>query len=218
MNQRLLLIDDDEIMANMLSSRLVKRGYEVDTSQNGELGLKMLSESDYDLVLLDSVMPIISGEEVLFKIRSQQEFRLLPVIMITSNDKDSEIVKLLNLGANDYLTKPLNIDILEARVKGQLALKNLFIEDLAAKELKAIKAMIATYNHEINNPLAAAMGFIEIEIEMDPENKRMPRVLRSLKKASEIIKQMRDLTEGNPQIIYEQYTSDTKTVKIKKAE
>lgn len=105
---RLLVVDDNEDNLDMLARRLKRRGYEVETADSGATALEALEQSKFDAVLLDVMMPVISGLEVLAKIRRTQSKSELPVLMATAKSDSEDVVEALRLGANDYVTKPLN--------------------------------------------------------------------------------------------------------------
>jgi phosphoserine phosphatase RsbU/P len=118
-----LIVDDNEGAAAALARGLEGRGYEVRTAANGAMALALLVERRFDLVLLDVVMPLIGGLEVLKLIRQSFSPATLPVIMTTANDETADIVQALGMGANDYVTKPLDFEVIVARMRTQLALK-----------------------------------------------------------------------------------------------
>jgi adenylate cyclase len=120
---RLLLVDDNESNRQMLSRRLGKSGYLVETAENGEAALAQLSTGGFDAVLLDIVMPGLGGLEVLERVRERWSASDLPVIMVTACDKAEDVVEALQRGANDYLTKPLDLPVVLARVETQLTLR-----------------------------------------------------------------------------------------------
>jgi sigma-B regulation protein RsbU (phosphoserine phosphatase) len=110
----------------MLSRRLERQGFEVETAADGESALRLISHSaarPFDLVLLDVMMPGLNGLDVLKALRSRWAPTELPVIMATAKDASQDIVEALELGANDYVTKPLDFPVVMARVKTQLSLK-----------------------------------------------------------------------------------------------
>ena len=119
----ILVVDDVEANRDVLSRRLERSGHVVKTSEDGETALKMLDEDSFDLVLLDIMMPGMSGLEVLTKIRESRSAEELPVIMATAKTESADIVGALKIGANDYVTKPLDFPVVKARVQTQLALK-----------------------------------------------------------------------------------------------
>ncbi|HEV3203653.1 MAG TPA: sigma-54 dependent transcriptional regulator [Gemmataceae bacterium] len=119
----LLVVDDDETNRDVLGHRLQRKGYSVTTVENGYEALELIRCRGFDLVLLDIMMPGISGLEVLKKIRQTRGLTDLPVVMATARDQSTDVVQALELGANDYVTKPYDIPVLLARVKTQLTLK-----------------------------------------------------------------------------------------------
>ncbi len=119
---RLLIVDDNEDNRDMLSRRLARRGYVVEVAVDGAEALARVAEQVYDLVVLDVMMPGIDGFEVLERIRRTRTVAELPVIMATARDRSDDIVRALELGANDYVTKPLDFAVVLARVRTQLAL------------------------------------------------------------------------------------------------
>ena len=119
----ILVVDDDEANRDLLLRWLEKRGHSVTTAAGGREALHLLEQSSFDLVLLDVMMPDISGLQVLLGIRERHGFSDLPVIMATARSESESIVAALALGANDHLTKPLDLHVVLARVRSQLALK-----------------------------------------------------------------------------------------------
>jgi len=118
----LLVVDDNAENRDMLSRRLQSHGFTIATAENGPEALRILEEKPFDLVLLDVVMPGMSGLEVLGDLRSRHAASDLPVIMATARDDSNDVVTALRLGANDYVTKPLDFPVVLARVATQLTL------------------------------------------------------------------------------------------------
>jgi DNA-binding response OmpR family regulator len=110
-----LAVDDQPQNLRLLDAVLSPRGYQVIQAASGEEALRILSESDIDLVLLDVVMPGIDGYEVCQQIRANERTAFLPVVMITASG-DQEKVRALEVGADDFVTKPFNTAELLARV------------------------------------------------------------------------------------------------------
>jgi CheY-like chemotaxis protein len=108
---RLLVVDDNEDNRDMLARRLRRRGYEVITADSGARALDLISSAhQFDAVLLDVMMPDITGLEVLAKLRTRFNKEQLPVVMATARSDSEDVVEALRLGANDYVTKPINLD------------------------------------------------------------------------------------------------------------
>jgi adenylate cyclase len=120
---RLLVVDDSELNRDMLSRRLGSRGFAVEVAEDGERGLASIEQQAFDLVLLDVMMPGLSGIDVLKRVRERWPESDLPVIMVTARDTTEDVVEALQLGANDYVTKPLDFPVVLARVETQLTLK-----------------------------------------------------------------------------------------------
>ena len=120
---RLLVVDDNELNRDMLSRRLGSRGFVVEVAEDGERALARVGQEAFDLVLLDVMMPGLSGIEVLERLRERWPESDLPVIMATARDTTEDVVEALRLGANDYVTKPLDFPVVLARVETQLSLK-----------------------------------------------------------------------------------------------
>ncbi len=119
----ILVVDDNELNRDLLSRRLIKRGFTVSLAEDGFSALDWLANHPCDLVLLDIMMPGMSGIEVLEKVRETRDGTELPIIMATAKDGSDDIVSALKLGANDYVTKPIDFPVVLARVNAQLALK-----------------------------------------------------------------------------------------------
>lgn len=118
MPERILIIEDEEKIARVLQLELEFEGYETGIAYTGSEGLILYREHQWDLILLDIMMPVMDGIEVLKRIRAT-EFST-PVILLTAKDELQDKVKGLDLGANDYITKPFAIEELLARVRGAL--------------------------------------------------------------------------------------------------
>ncbi len=115
--QKLLIVDDDEALLRALQLYLDRHGYSVIKAKKGSEGLRKLYQSHPDLVCLDVMMPGIDGWEVLKRIRDMTD---VPVIMLTARGAETERVKGLKLGADDYVSKPFSMRELEARVEAVL--------------------------------------------------------------------------------------------------
>jgi len=117
----ILLIEDNAIVCQMVTAVLTKEGFRVLIAETGDLGLELFFKESVDLVLLDLMLPNISGDEVLMRIRQKSP---VPVIIISAKDTDVEKAIRLSLGADDYLAKPFSMIELVARVKAVLRRSN----------------------------------------------------------------------------------------------
>lgn len=113
-NFKILLIEDEKQMAMFVEMELIHEGYKVNVVYDGREGLEKAQENEYDLILLDVMIPIINGIEVCKRIR---QYSSIPIIMLTAKSDISDKVIGLDVGANDYLTKPFAIEELLARIR-----------------------------------------------------------------------------------------------------
>jgi diguanylate cyclase (GGDEF)-like protein/PAS domain S-box-containing protein len=120
---RLLIVDDNEMNRDMLARRLARRGYVIGLAANAQDLLQRVKQDAVDLVLLDIEMPEISGLDALKTLREHYSPAELPIIMVTAKTQSEDIVKALDLGANDYLTKPIDFAVAVARIGTQLSHK-----------------------------------------------------------------------------------------------
>lgn len=129
-DKRILIIDDDVTLLKVLQITLEKEGYIVSTTTQGEEGLRLAYTEHPDLVVLDVMMPALDGWEVCRRLRQMSH---VPIIMLTARGSETDIVKGLGLGADDYLPKPFGVRELKARVESLLRRTEMASEQLAAK-------------------------------------------------------------------------------------
>ncbi|QGX03634.1 adenylate/guanylate cyclase domain-containing protein [Beggiatoa leptomitoformis] len=145
---RLLVVDDKESNRDLLSRRLDRQGFHVDIAVNGLQALQKVQEFRYDLVLLDIIMPEMNGFQVLGAIKSDPALRHLPVIMISALDEIDSVVHCIEMGAEDYLQKPFNQVILNAKISATLERKRLrdmeqaYVEQIQREQEKSEKLLL----------------------------------------------------------------------------
>jgi diguanylate cyclase (GGDEF)-like protein/PAS domain S-box-containing protein len=120
---RVLIVDDNEMNRDMLSRRLERKGYVVQEAENARCLVERIRKDPVDVVLLDVEMPEISGLDALQALRAHYAPIELPVIMVTAKDRSEDIVAALDLGANDYVTKPIDFPVAFARIQTQVSHK-----------------------------------------------------------------------------------------------
>lgn len=143
MNQEqasLLVVDDNEINRDMLSRRLGRSGYAVTAAECGVKAQTLIEQQQFDLVLLDIMMPGISGLDVLTWLRNRRDSSDIAVIMVTAKAESEDVVEALELGANDYVTKPIDFPVLLARIKAQLSRKS--IEDRLLQDYQNLELQV----------------------------------------------------------------------------
>ena len=156
---RLLVVDDIEENRDLLKRQLVRRGYEVVVADSGLTALAEIARGSFDLVLLDIMMPGMNGLETLERLRWIGDRGMLPVIMVSAKDQSEDIVLALELGASDYISKPIDFPVALARIETHLALKR---ADDAARNSEARSLFLKNMSHELRTPLNAIIGFSDI--------------------------------------------------------
>jgi CheY-like chemotaxis protein len=121
----LLVVDDNAINRDVLQRRVERQGHGVSVAENGRRALQMLAAQKFDLVLLDVIMPEMNGYQVLQAMKNDTALRDIPVIMISALDEMDSVVRAIEMGAEDYLTKPFNPVLLRARIGASLEKKRL---------------------------------------------------------------------------------------------
>jgi diguanylate cyclase (GGDEF)-like protein len=139
-SSRLLVVDDNPNNRNMLSRRLSRRGYAVEVAESGPEALEKINRAHYDLVLLDQMMPGMSGLDLLRLLRATHSQSELPVIMVTPGDNRQSMVDALGQGANDHVSKPIDLPVVAARIQAQLE------RSRADRDIKASDPLTQLYN------------------------------------------------------------------------
>ena len=152
---KILVVDDTPQNVKLLADLLTVKGYEVVTAASGAEALARIEAERPDLVLLDVVMPGMSGYEVCQRIRADAANGIMPVVMVTALDPSAERIKGLDAGADDFLTKPINLPELLARVRSLLRIKELY------DTVEAQSAQLAELNRTLEQRVADQVGQLE---------------------------------------------------------
>ena len=116
-NKKVLIVEDEKDIRNLLVFNLQKHNYEVDSTHDGEKALPLIRENKYDLILLDIMLPGINGFDLTRILKNDNSVSRIPIIMLTAKGEDEDIVRGLTIGADDYITKPFSIKVLIARIE-----------------------------------------------------------------------------------------------------
>src|SRR5579885_266489 len=176
---RLLIVDDNEMNRDMLARRLARKGYSIGIAEGAQELLDRVQQDEIDLVLLDIEMPEISGLDALKMLRETYSPIQLPIIMVTARNQSEDIVKALELGANDYLTKPIDFPVALARIGTQLSHKRAEEALRESEQRYALAAQgandglwdwnLATNSVYYSPRWKAMLGYQEAEIGENPE-------------------------------------------------
>jgi signal transduction histidine kinase len=166
-SDQVLIVDDLAENRDLLTRWLHLHGYRSQAVDNGAAGLALLRDRAFDLVLLDIMMPWMTGYEVLEAIKSDPTIRHVPVIVISALDDLDSVVRCIELGAEDYLFRPFNSVLLSARIKVSLEKKRL--RDLEQSAREAVEAanqakteFVSLVAHELKTPLTAIRGYTDL--------------------------------------------------------
>lgn len=187
---RLLVVDDDPNNRDILARRLRKAGFLVDTAPDGIEGLRRIEAGGFDLVILDVMMPGMTGLEVLERVRRSQTMSELPIILATALDSSKDAVEGLELGANDYVTKPLDFPVVIARIETHLAAHR------SAREVARLARQLEFRNtfirealgREVSDDLLVEMAERPDAVELAGETRRVSCVVADLKGTTELAK------------------------------
>lgn len=198
----LLVVDDNEMNRDVLSRHLERQGHRVLVAENGEQALEMLAAQTFDLMLLDIVMPEMNGYEVLQHVKQRGMLFDLPVIMISALDEMDSVVRCIEMGAEDFLTKPFNPILLKARISACLEKKRLremaveHLQDLVrmSEEMAKDKAdFLRIMAHELKSPVSAAKMMADLLACYPGEN---PKIADISRKISARMDQLLDLIKA----------------------
>lgn len=216
--KKILVIDDLPENVFMLQDRLEHEGYEVITAYNGLTGIEKAFSELPDLILLDVMMPDITGIEVCRKLVNDPATKDIPIILVTAKSGADDTKEGLEAGAFDYIKKPFNRIELLARVKSALKLSEAHKLLLEAEKRDTFMATVVTANHKIKQPLtllSLSSTAIKRELEKDEISKdlilkRMNYIDIAIKEITDILNQLNEIRTP----ILSKYTSNIKMVKL----
>jgi adenylate cyclase len=165
-SSRILVVDDNAANRDVLARRLTREGHQVETASSGAAALELVGAQEYDLVLLDLIMPEMSGFEVLRRLKAAAHTSDVPVIVISALDEIDSVVRCIESGAEDYLTKPFNPILLRARIGASLEKKMLrdrekkFIVDLEQEKRRSETLLLNILPQGIVNRMRAGESVI----------------------------------------------------------
>ncbi|MBF0571433.1 MAG: response regulator [Candidatus Omnitrophica bacterium] len=211
---KILVVDDKKTNRELLSMLLLQadEGYKVVQADSGRAALDAVEREKPDIILLDVIMPDIDGFEVCQRLKKHEKHQSIPILFITAMNKPEDMVKCFSVGAADYISKPINPEEVKTRVKAHLRIKRAEEEKIQITNLETVKNMVVTYNHNMNQPLMAAITYLEILLSQnDPKDKKhltLSKIKNELSKVTAILKKIDALQQlkrvdyvGNTQMI-----------------
>lgn len=178
---RILIVDDEPINFDVIESILSEKEFVLHYASSGEKAIAALPGMDPDLILLDVMMPGLDGLETCRRIKSQSQWKLLPIIMVTALDGEENLARCLNAGADDYISKPVRSLELQARIKSLLRIKQqqdrieefaLFQRDtihFLGESLKELRGgLVSMFPHELNTPLNGIINGLQL-LQLEPD-------------------------------------------------
>lgn len=215
--ERILIVEDEEDTCYILERLLSKNGYEVATASNGEEALKIIDEYQPKVIVADWTMPVMDGIELCNTLKNQEKYKLIYYIILTARVAVSDKVKGLDIGADDFLVKPVENEELLARIRSGVRIYNLQQELRLIEHSKAIVEMACTLGHKINNPLSSLIFSIQ-NLESEISNNEDGEVNEDLEIIHQSVERIKKLTDElikleKPE--FESYTDDKKMLKLK---
>lgn len=191
---RILIVDDTVDTVELLRKRLRSEGYETSEAYDGEECLRQVDANNPDLIVLDVMMPKMDGFEVCQRLKSDENTRYIPVLMLTAKSEVADKIKGLDIGADDYIAKPFDYKELSARVRSLLKIKAAHEKLTAEEKSEALDQMLDEVAHEVRNPLVSIGGFARRVYDNLPEGnlnkKYMEMILEDVVKLENMVKQL----------------------------
>lgn len=216
--KKILVIDDYPDNVFLIQDRLEKAGYEVVTAYDGTAGLNKAYDENPDLILLDVMMPDISGFEVCKRLAADQRTKLIPIILLTALIDSDNVKEGLDAGAFDYIKKPFNKAELLSRIKSALRFSEANKVYLEVEKIKLFSATIVTANHEIKQPLTLiniCLSAIKREIKKEEiSRENIESRLSYIEKATSDIIAILDKLSSIKKPVVTDYVNDLKMIDI----
>jgi two-component system, sensor histidine kinase and response regulator len=198
MKKKILIVDDNPDNVELLRRRLNSQGYDTAAAFDGEEALQAIPRESPDLLILDVMMPKMDGYEVLRRLKQDEEYRNLPVILLTAKKEIPDKLKGLDIGADDYITKPFNPQELVARVRSLLTLREEQERKSQDERLTALDQMVEGVAHEIRNPVTAIGGFARRLYDRLPDGSQEKHyaevIVNESKRLEQMVKQIVEAT------------------------
>lgn len=194
----ILAVDNSQVALNFIRAAFSHEGYSVALAASAAEAIKALDTVRPDVILLDLEMPEMSGLELCRRLKSDNMYRITPIIVLTARSDTEHLLEAINAGADDFIPKGTDLPILKAKVAAMVRLRKVHEELGQLRRVEGIRQIVATYNHEFNNPLTIVIGNLSCLRTgvTDAENlKRVERAYDASLRMSEIVKKIRQLRD-----------------------
>jgi len=214
MSANILVVEDSITQAVVIRHILEAHEFHVRIAQNGQDALVMVEKQPPDVILLDIVMPGMNGYELLERLRENDAYATIQIIMLTAKDNIESITKALDSGADDYIRKGCDPEEIVARVSASLRVKRLYEKLIKAERLAAIGQLAVTMNHTINNILTGIIGTCQLmDLTSDVPDKIKKRFQLIRQQGMRIVDTVRKITELKDTPV-KQYLDDIQMIDI----
>ena len=194
---KILIVDDAVDTVELLKKRLRFEGYDTAEAYDGEEALKRVAEYDPDLIILDVLMPKLDGYEVCQRLKSDENTKYIPILMLTAKSGTEDKVKGLDIGADHYLAKPFDYKEVSARVRSLVATKAAREKLVEEEKSEALEQMMEEVAHEIRNPLTSIGGFARRVYNRlpqgDPNKKYMQLIITDVARLENMMRELLEL-------------------------
>lgn len=210
---KVLIVDDSRAALLALTGQLDADHYSVQTAQSAAEAFKLLESAIPDCILTDYEMPDVDGPAFCRQLKENERFQHIPVIVLTSMAGSEYLLVAIDAGADDFILKDSDIRVIKAKIAAMIRIKRFRDELTRLRRIEGIKQIIATYNHEFNNPLTIAIGnlnWLKKNHVGEEQLTRIGRLADALERMSELVKKIRDLRD----YVESSYTSKENILKV----
>lgn len=215
-SDKILIVEDERDTRFILNKLLTKNNFEVSTATNGKEALELIKTFSPKVILADWTMPVMDGLELCNIIKKDENFRMIFFIMLTARTSLRDRVTGLDVGADDFLIKPIENQELVARIRSGVRIFNLQNELKSIEHSKAVVELACTIGHKINNPLSSLnMSLLSLKEELNTKNyehfaDEFLVIEQSIKRIQSLVQDLIHL--HNPQVV--KYADDNNMIKL----
>lgn len=215
--KKILLIDDSRSVLLKLKADIESMGYEVLTCGIAIQAFDMAKEYKPDCILTDYEMPEMQGPEICFQFKNDNDLRQIPILILTSKENDEYLIRALKKGADDFISKNVDPEIIRVKIAAALRTRDLQNELLELKKITTVKMLVVTFNHELNNALTLGCTWLrklEDQVNKDGQYANyFAKISNAFDRVESVVKEITEV--GKLQEI--QYTSREQMFKIGKS-